>query len=110
MTTATLLSGPELRKDWEMNRRTTRLLLLGAALLTLTVWSGGCGSKESEPEKKADTTDKAATPGEEGAPKIASAAPDFNFGKVKQGASVEHVFKIKNEGTADLKIEKARGS
>jgi hypothetical protein len=45
-----------------------------------------------------------------GAPKIAAVEAKFDFGKVKQGQAVEHVFKIKNNGTAELKIEKAKGS
>ena len=45
-----------------------------------------------------------------GAPKIVAVEATFDFGKVKQGDPVEHVFKIKNTGTAELKIDKARGS
>jgi hypothetical protein len=44
------------------------------------------------------------------APKIAAPELTFSFGKVKQGTEVEHVFKIRNEGTAELVIDKAKGS
>lgn len=45
-----------------------------------------------------------------GTPKIAAAESSFDYGKVKQGDVVEHVFRIRNEGDGELKIEKARGS
>ena len=47
---------------------------------------------------------------EAGAPKIVAVESSFDFGKIKQGDEATHVFKIRNEGTAELKIEKARGS
>ena len=43
-------------------------------------------------------------------PKIAVTEKLYNFGKVKQGQSVEHVFEIQNQGNADLVVEEARGS
>ena len=43
-------------------------------------------------------------------PKIVVAKSDFDFGKVKQGTEIEHVYKIQNKGRADLIIEKAKGS
>jgi hypothetical protein len=44
-----------------------------------------------------------------GGPKIATEAK-YDFGKVLQGEQVEHVFKIRNEGGAELRIENAHGS
>ncbi|AWA30253.1 DUF1573 domain-containing protein [Flavobacterium magnum] len=35
---------------------------------------------------------------------------EFDFGDIKEGDKVEHVFEFKNTGEADLKIESARGS
>lgn len=43
-------------------------------------------------------------------PKISSDEPLFDFGEVKQGEKVEHVFQIRNTGTADLVIKRATGS
>ena len=40
------------------------------------------------------------------APKAVFETRDFNFGKIAQGESVEHVFRIKNEGKEDLIIRK----
>ncbi|MGR3319653.1 MAG: DUF1573 domain-containing protein, partial [Candidatus Anammoxibacter sp.] len=43
-------------------------------------------------------------------PNISVKEPDYNFGKVYRGIKVEHVFRFKNEGKSELKIEKARTS
>jgi hypothetical protein len=72
--------------------------LLAALLLA----SCKCG-KEGAPAADAK-------PAGTGSPKIVAAESAFDFGKVKQGEEVSHVFKIRNAGTAELKIEKARGS
>jgi hypothetical protein len=64
---------------------------------------GACG-------KKTKQEDPAKAAGNAAAPKIAAVDESFDFGKIKQGTDVEHVFKIKNNGNADLLIEKARGS
>ncbi|MBO0859677.1 MAG: DUF1573 domain-containing protein [Chloracidobacterium sp.] len=40
-----------------------------------------------------------------GAPKIALEEREFNFGQVKEGERLSHMFKIKNEGSADLVIQ-----
>ena len=94
-----------------MHRTRSGLSLL-AVLLAAAVVFGGCGQKAEEP-KPAEDKEKPAevvedTPGE--APQIAAAETEYDFGKVKQGQDVEHVFKIRNEGKADLLIEKAKGS
>ncbi len=44
------------------------------------------------------------------APKIVALGAKHNFGKVKEGSQVVHVFKVRNGGKADLVIEKAQGS
>jgi hypothetical protein len=46
----------------------------------------------------------------EKAPKISPVEPMFDFGEVRQGEKVEHVFQIRNAGTTDLIIKKATGS
>ncbi|WP_052551586.1 DUF1573 domain-containing protein [Enhygromyxa salina] len=45
---------------------------------------------------------------EQGAPKIASDEAIFDFGAIKPVNAIDHVFKIKNEGTADLHIERVQ--
>lgn len=50
--------------------------------------------------------DDAVAPG--GAPKITSDAAVHDFGAIKATDSVEHVFKIRNAGDADLKIERVQ--
>ena len=96
-----------------MTRRTGTLsivaLLCFAAALAVAA-CGGHDETKDEPEasKIGETADETSADGK--APKIVAVEETFNFGKVKQGKNPEHVFKIKNEGDADLKIEKARGS
>lgn len=46
----------------------------------------------------------------QGTPVISAVEPEFDFGKVKQGTDVEHIYRIKNTGTADLVIERTTGS
>jgi hypothetical protein len=84
--------------------RSTIGVLLALALCVALV--SACSGKGKE-KKDAEPTGEAAA---DATPKIVAAAGSFDFGKVKQGVDVEHVFKIRNEGAAELKIEKARGS
>ncbi len=95
-----------------MTRRTLQLSLVASLCLALLFCFAACSGEKKADEGTKDAADqKADTTPEEGAqPKIVAVEGNFNFGKVKQGTSVEHVFKIKNEGKGDLKIEKARGS
>jgi hypothetical protein len=82
-------------------------LLLAAALVV------ACGSEPAptpapaETEADANTTEPRAAD-EDGTPKIASDAATFEFGAIKPTDKVEHVFIVKNEGTADLKIERVQ--
>jgi hypothetical protein len=45
-----------------------------------------------------------------GEPKITALEKEFKFGSVKEGTMLEHVFRIRNDGNAELVIEKASGS
>jgi len=49
-------------------------------------------------------------PRTEGKPKIVALETEHNFGKVKEGTTLEHVFRIRNQGDQQLVIEKASGS
>jgi hypothetical protein len=78
------------------------LLVLGACLALVCACGGkGEGVKDAGQDQPADQEKK---------PKIVAVQSAFDFGQVKQGVDVEHIYKIRNEGTAELKIEKARGS
>ena len=84
-------------------REISRRLLL--VLCTVALAATACGDKaESTP------TSTASTEGVTKAPKIVAAEANFNFGKVKQGTEVEHIFKLRNTGSGELVIEKAKGS
>lgn len=76
------------------------LVALSAALLLLAC----SGKKEQAQQEPQESAPKSTVP------VIAAAQPVFNFGKIKQGVDVEHVFKINNKGSVNLEIEKARGS
>ena len=81
---------------------------LGFFLLTL----GLVGCSADAPAKQAAEREApvvpAADPAPEapaGVPKIAAASAIHDFGAVKAKDSVEHVFTITNQGTADLHIK-----
>lgn len=77
--------------------------VLACALIVTVI---ACNKGNNEPQGSATTE----TGMNKAVPKIAAVEPIHSFGKAKQGQNVEHVFKIKNEGQAELRIEKARGS
>jgi hypothetical protein len=79
------------------------LLALCACLVAAAAWTScsKCGGK--------DEAAGAAKPAA-GVPKIVAVEAAFDFGKAKQGDEVEHVYKIRNQGDGELRIEKARGS
>ena len=63
---------------------------------------------EAQPQAEATTSAETGAALEQGAPKIASDEATFNFGAIKPVDSIEHIFKIKNVGTADLHIERVQ--
>ncbi len=85
-----------------MKNRTKSLALAAGIVMALALQA--CGGKKEEQRKAATGAVKG------GKPKIVIAEDTFNFGKVKEGVDVEHVFKISNKGQAELIIDKARGS
>ena len=46
----------------------------------------------------------------EAVPEISPVEALFDFGQARQGEKVEHAFRIRNTGTADLVIKRATGS
>jgi hypothetical protein len=87
-----------------MSSKTKRAVCVWCACLLAALLLASCkGGGEGAPAA-------GAKPAVAGSPKIVAVESSFNFGKVKQGDEATHVFKIRNEGTGELKIEKARGS
>lgn len=82
--------------------------LFFALALTAVFVAGACQSKKANEQPAVDVAKKADAEGK--APKISAVESEYDFGKVKQGSDVEHVFKIRNTGTKDLSIKSARGS
>jgi hypothetical protein len=81
-------------------------------VLSFVTVLGGCNSAPAPVPTEAAETETAvaatAEPAPDGAPKIAADEAVFDFGAIKPTDKVEHVFKIKNAGTADLKIIKVQ--
>ncbi|MCA9653173.1 MAG: DUF1573 domain-containing protein [Myxococcales bacterium] len=91
--------------------------LISALLVPLAL---ACGANEAPAPTKVAGPPEAAPPepaaeasapgpvAADGVPKITSDAPVHEFGGIKPTDSVDHVFKIRNAGTADLKIERVQ--
>jgi hypothetical protein len=78
--------------------RNTLLVLAAVALLIGACNNGQKSTESTSPEKT------------EGVPVIAADNVYYNWGKVKEGKVVEHIFKFVNEGNSILEIKKATGS
>jgi hypothetical protein len=92
--------------------KSLRALLLASSVLALA-----CTAEPTAPEPIADaepaeadatTSAEPSVELEQGAPKIASDEAIYDFGAIKPVDSIEHIFKIKNEGSADLHIERVQ--
>jgi hypothetical protein len=82
-----------------------------AALAALISFAAGCDSLRPVDRKrpvKGPSTARAQAQAK-GKPRIASAQPKYDFGKVEEGTKVEHVFTVKNEGDGVLQIKRASG-
>jgi len=89
------------------------------ALLLVVPLAIACGTNESPPPSKIVVSDEpapsepapsepAASEPNTGVPRITSDAAVHDFGAITPTDSVEHVFGIRNAGTADLKIERVQ--
>jgi hypothetical protein len=92
----------------------TRVATLTPALLLAATVALACGTdKPQSPSPTAAASEtgasasETAASAEDGAPQIAADAV-HEFGAIKPTDSIEHVFVIRNEGTADLKIERVQ--
>jgi hypothetical protein len=83
--------------------------LLVFVVVATTIFASGCSKGRV---KSAQGTQGAASsqPSTEGKPKIVALETEHNFGKVKEGTTLEHVFRIRNQGDQELVIERASGS
>ncbi|MBW2526014.1 MAG: DUF1573 domain-containing protein [Deltaproteobacteria bacterium] len=86
-----------------MTYLTTKLPSVLALVALLA--TAGC---DDDPAKAPSTSSAAVPSGK--APQIVAAKTAHDFGKIKQGKEVAHVFEIRNAGTAPLLISKAKGS
>ena len=86
-------------------KHSSACLLVGLSLTML-----GCDDDASAARPSTSASGASASAAATGTPKIVAAEPVYEFGKVKLGATVEHVFKVKNTGTGPLQITRAKGS
>lgn len=85
-----------------------RPLVLAMVIVTVAAMAA-CGDRI--PENGAPSSGQASAAGEStGQPKAVAVEPNFDFGEVEEGVNVEHVFKLRNEGKAELAILSAKGS
>ena len=93
-----------------------RSILHSAAVVTCAVAGlalGACHTRDDtsgQAEQASSAEAAAKTPDDKKAPRIVAVQGPYDFGKVQAGKSVEHVFKLRNEGGSDLIIERAKGS
>ena len=64
-----------------------------AALLLTLLFAAAAIAQENPPKPNSGT------------PKLVMESPTHDFGEVKAGSPLRYVFKVKNEGTADLLIQ-----
>jgi len=83
---------------------------LYVAVLLGALVAMGCDTTEKALTATAEPSATASAVSIDGAPTITVAEKVFEFGKVKLGSTVEHTFKLRNEGSAPLIIERAKGS
>jgi hypothetical protein len=86
-------------------------------LLVFTLLSSAsCSSPPEEPTAAAQPVAAAtpesppAAPSPDGPPRLVFDAPIFDFGKVEQGAQVNHLFRFTNQGGHELRIESVKTS
>lgn len=89
--------------------------LLVPATLSLALACGGEAPAPTKVEVSQDPAEVSEPQASEpqavakvGVPKITSDAAVHEFGAIKATDSIEHVFTIRNAGTADLKIERVQ--
>jgi hypothetical protein len=84
------------------------------ALLVVVPLAIACGTHEPPPPAKVAVSDDEPGASEpytvvrDGVPRITSDAAVHDFGAIKPTDSVEHVFGIRNTGSANLKIERVQ--
>lgn len=97
----------------------TRAATLISTLLVAAPLTLACGTNEAPAPVSTAASDIEASPSaagpsaagpaaKDGVPKIASDAAVHDFGAIKPSDSIEHVFEIRNAGTADLEIERVQ--
>ncbi len=92
----------------------TLLWLIALAAMAVLALAVGCDSGQST-DQPSDTTAAIGTDSQKAAPsgsaaKVVFAELEHDFGDVPRDQKAEYSFKLKNEGTENLKILSAKGS
>jgi len=88
-----------------------KIVFIAIALMTFTFSS--CKKENASSKVKSENIEAAAERDAEiskGVPVISWNEEEFDFGNLKQGEKVEHIFTLTNTGEGDLVITSARGS
>jgi hypothetical protein len=81
---------------------------LSSALLFAAALMLACGGDQPPAPTEIIEAPPAAAIAKDGAPQITADEAVYDFGAIKATDSVEHVFKIRNAGDADLKVERVQ--
>ncbi|MGE0682414.1 MAG: DUF1573 domain-containing protein [Candidatus Binatia bacterium] len=111
-----------------LTRKTVLSFRLRQKLISGARWAGiflfslasiGCSSPAEEPAAMVQLTSHAAAetatptpepPAPSGPPRLVFSESVFDFGRVEQGAQVNHLFRFTNQGGQDLRIESVKTS
>ena len=86
------------------------LLLVGAVVATMAGWAVYSHGPVFRPKPAVQAHAEHAHAEHAAPPKIVAVQASHDYGKVEQGKTVEHVFKLRNNGGSELIIERAKGS
>ena len=89
-----------------MLKKTAAMLAIASLLLTACKKENAALRIDDETAKKAEIAHAQSG----NLPVAKFDTMEYDFGNIKQGEKVEHVFKVTNEGTADLVISEAKPS
>lgn len=98
----------------EQRERTERMKLPRTVfwvfvVIVTTAFVSECSDKGVKSAQKNQSA-VSSQPRPAGKPKIVALEKEHDFGKVKQGTTLEHIFRILNRGDQQLVIERASGS
>ena len=101
---------PSLRLRPCLSSMRWRTLIFCSILSLPLIFSGAVLIAAAQVVSQAETGTASSAPATSGPPHLVVKEPIFDFGKVEQGAQVNHLFRFTNEGGRDLRIESVKTS